>query len=545
MATVATVLAGGVLAGPTPPARAQAPAPGEALVELCRTSGLGDVPELGGRLCASFEAGSTLLAQVCGLLPLPAEACAALTDGNVIDPGQVDAFERSWAWRALRLQDRLDDGVPLRETLWPHTHNSSNSTAYPPSLANVDPNQRYSVTDQLRMGIRAVELDLHWTFNPAGTLETGGKAVVLCHGRTESVGDLRIHLGCSVDRVLADGLRELRSFLRAPGNEDEVVLLYLENQLEDDPLAHRLAAQAIEAELGDLVIRPPAGEPCADLPMDRSVDQLRAGAPGGRILLVGNCGPGAWGTWVHERGDRWDEHGSGGSYPAFPDCLARRGPEEYDQRWTRYYEDSTWLTAITSGPAPRVTVDDVRSMVRCGVDMIGFDRLEPFDGRLEALVWSWAPDEPADDPARRCVGSDGDGRFRMAPCDEVRPYACRTNDGAWVVPPATGPGDPDAAATACAAAGAAPATPPTGWENERLRAAAGTEPVWLSLRAADVGLAAPPGAAPQGSAPSSPAPPPAVGGLPTTGATPPPAAWIVVLAAVALVLRRRAAASVS
>lgn len=546
---VLLVMVAVAVVGPTPTqaqAPAPGPAPGEVLLELCRTSGLGDIPELGGRVCASFEAGSTLLALLCDQLPLPAAACAALTDGRVIDTGLVDAFERSWLWRALRLQDRLDDGEPLRATLWPHTHNSSNSTAYAPSLANIDPNQRYSLTDQLRMGIRAVELDLHWTLNPAGTAESGGKAVVLCHGRTEAVGDLRIHLGCSVDRLLVDGLRELRSFLTAPGNEDEVVLLYLENQLDDDPLAHRLAADALASELGDLVMRPPAGQPCAELPMDRSVDELRAG--GGRVLIVGNCGPAPWGTWVHERGDRWEESGSGGSYPGFPDCLAERTDDDYDHRLIRYYEDSTWLTAIASGPSPRVSPDDIRSMVRCGVDLVGVDRLEPFDGRLDAMVWSWAPDEPVDDPARRCVGGDADGRFRMAPCGEARRATCRTTDGTWVVP-ATATVAADAAA-ACAAAGpeagveAELATPPTGWENERLRAAAGGDPVWLSLTAADAGLApltplVPPAAPNESDAPVAPpvGPGSTSAALPATGATPTSGATLLVLAT-AFVLRQ-------
>ena len=503
---LALVLGAG-LALPAPaPAQAPTPppthAPGEALLELCRASGLPDIPELGPRVCASFEAGSTLLAQICGQLPIPAEACANLTDGNLIDPARVDAFERSWVWRALRLQDRLDDRQPLRQSLWPHTHNSFNSAVYSPTLSDIDPNQRYSLLDQLRMGIRAVELDVHWAPSLTGSAATGGRAVVLCHGQTAAVGDLSIHVGCSVDRPLADGLRELRSFLDAPGNEREVVLLYLENNLDDDPQAHALTAAALASELGDLVVRPPVGEPCAEMPMDQSTDDLRAS--GGRILIVGNCGPGEWGTWVHERGPRWDESGSGGGYPAFPACIdAERVPGDYDARWSRIYEDSTWLSAIANGGRTPLLPADVVNMVRCGVDMVGFDRLEPDDGRLEALVWSWAPDEPADDAARRCVGGDADGRFRMAPCGEARRFACLTPSQSWVVPDVARPATD--AAEVCATAGAVPATPPTGWENERLRAASAGEPVWLSLTAADVGFAADTGGAGDGDVPVAPA----------------------------------------
>ena len=34
-------------------------------------------------------------------------------------------------------------------------------------------------------------------------------------------------------------------------------------------------------------------------------------------------------------------------------------------------------------------------MMRCGVDLTGLDQLLPDDGRLDALVWSWAQDEPS------------------------------------------------------------------------------------------------------------------------------------------------------
>lgn len=104
------------------------------------------------------------------------------------DPAAVAAFEASWVGRALRAQDRLDDGEPLVNTLIPHTHNSANATAYPLSLSSLDPNQRYSITDQLRMGSRGIELDLHWAPHPSGTAATGGRAVVLCHGEPIALG---------------------------------------------------------------------------------------------------------------------------------------------------------------------------------------------------------------------------------------------------------------------------------------------------------------------------------------------------------------------
>lgn len=458
------VLAAAAAAGAAASGPAGAQAPGPELVERCEDTGLSD------RTCVSIEAGSVLLSSLCADSGAPPDACAAATDGEAVDPAVLAEYERGWVHRALRLQSRLDEDEPLLNSLWPHSHNTANSTAYAPSVSTLDPNQRWSILDQLRMGIRAIELDLH----PG----PGRRGVVLCHGRQVDLGATIVHLGCSTDRPLAAGLDELRSFLDLPGNEREVVLLYLENQLEDDPVLHDEVARELDRALGALVARPAPGEPCAEMPLERSRAELLA--EGRRVLIVGNCGPGAWGAWVHERGPRWEERSLGDGYAAFPECIAaEREPLAYDDTWIRVYEDATWLSAMVDGRFRPQTADDVRAMVRCGVDMVGFDRISPADPRLAALVWSWAEGEPVADAAKRCVGLGADGRFRAADCEEERGFACRTPAGEWVVPAEVGPAS--GAESACAAVGAAPATPPTGWENERLKAAGGSRELWLSI----------------------------------------------------------------
>lgn len=499
------------------PPRAEAQTgPGTQLVELCATTGVIEVPELGPRTCASFDAGSVLFAAVCGQLPLPAAACADLTDGRTIDTSVIDDFEGTWVHRALRLQERLDRGEPLRNSFVPHTHNSYNATAYAPAVSNIDPNQRYTVLDQLRMGIRGIELDLHWVPSTSGSVETGGMGVVLCHGTSVDTGALVVHLGCSVDRAFVEGLREIRAFLDRPGNDDVVLLLYLENQLDGDAQAHELAVDALDTVLGDLVLRPPAGSGdgvCADAPMEASrQDVLDAGR---QVVVVGNCGPGSWGAWVHERGPLWQESSHDGSYPGPETCAESvRTTGAYDTNFIRHWEDLTWLSAMASGATHPLTPEVTASMVRCGVDMIGFDELGPDDGRLEALIWSWAVDEPVIDAEWACAERREDGRFRMSDCTRELPYSCRIANGDWVVPERRGAWDQGDAV--CAAVGGTFAVPPTGWENQRLGVAAGPAPVWLPLGIADVGGAP---AAP----PAPPSPTPAVptgeATLPATGGT--------------------------
>jgi hypothetical protein len=139
------------------------------------------------------------------------------------------------------------------------------------------------------------------------------------------------------------------------------------------------------------------------------------------------------------------------------------------------------LSAVSGSPAP-ITTAEVRSMVRCGVDWIGLDRIGPRDPRLPELVWSWAPGEPA--TAGGCAAWGPDARFRAAPCDGLRRPACQTAGGAWVVPP-----DPVAWAGApaeCASVGAAFAVPRSGWQDEQLRAVGSSisAGLWLPLSAA-------------------------------------------------------------
>jgi hypothetical protein len=467
-------------------ARAEEPAsptsPGGALVPACVALTATSPAALP---CKGVDSGAVALATLCeDVPPLTPQPCADLTDGRPIDPAAVTAFAEGWVPHALRLQGYLDEDQPLRNELIPHTHNSFNAPEYGPSLTLLDPNQRYTMTDQMRMGIRGLEMDLHWAPLPTGLptpLTDLTNQVVLCHGQVQSIGTLQVHVGCSVDRPLAAGLDELAAYLHQPGNEREVVFLYLENNLDGDPTAHAATVAALQQHLGDLVYRPTGTTPgsCASLPMDLTRDQVLAA--GHQVVLLGNCGPAGWASWVFERGPLWDEHANTTPYPSFPACQADRAARGYDTHLVRVYEDSTFLSAATTAPAP-ITEPEVRAMVRCGVDWIGLDRIGPRDPRLADLVWSWAPNEPS--TAGGCAAWGTDARFRAAPCDGLRPAACQTATGAWVIPP-----DPvtwAAAPAACAAIGATFAVPRSGWQDEQLRAVgAGVgSGLWLPLSAA-------------------------------------------------------------
>jgi hypothetical protein len=191
----------------------------------------------------------------------------------------------------------------------------------------------------------------------------------------------------------------------------------------------------------------------------------------------------------------WIESSSpaGPDYPDYPACDAPGAERhnatgeagaEYDQRFVRWYEDSTWLTAMVDaeGKPREITLAETGSMVRCGVNLTGFDQLTSEDPRLAALVWSWKEGQPTNlDTPGSCAYLDGSGRFDQAGCEaNVLRYACRTGDapGVWTITAEAGPWSGGVAA--CAMTGAEFTVPATGYENELLKAAGGTSGVWLN-----------------------------------------------------------------
>jgi hypothetical protein len=463
---------------------------GDDLVEACQP--LTTVAELGPRTCRSVEAGTFLAAQACRRVDGLEEAVCPTLDGRTVSEAALATYESSWLARALALQRSLDVDVPLTQTLIPHTHNSANSAAYAPSLSTLDANQVLTLTDQLRLGIRAIEIDVHWVPNPSGDPAQGYRAVVQCHGEPAATPAGTVHAGCSVDTPFVDLLREVRAWLDQPANADEVLLLYLENALDDDPAAHAAAVAAIQSTLGDLVARPEPGAGCQALPVERSKRQLLTA--GTRVLITGNCGPGGWTDWVFDRYPSWDERGGS----AF-DCAAERAEVDFDSVLVRRYEDSTWLSAM-AGSGSHLDAATMAEMVRCGVNLVGFDQLHPTDERLASLVWSWRADQPAAGATGACAALGDDGRFFADGCRTRRPVACRTDGGGWAVTKRAVVWR--SVEVACRASGHVGAgVPVNGWDSAALRAAAdeaGAPEVWLAYAQDRTGawVAAPAGTSP-------------------------------------------------
>jgi hypothetical protein len=403
------------------------------------------------------------------------ESCAS-APGSHPSATAVAAYASTWTHRALGLQYELASDVPFRNAPWIGTHNSFNSMAYGYTPSRSDSNQKLTLTQQLQIDVRSVELDVHWI---------NGEAHV-CHGTEQ-------HAGCTSEGTLDEKLAEIADFLAKPENRDQVLLLYIEDQI-GDAAGYDAVAGELERAFGTKLYRT-TGDDCAHkLPLTLTRKKVRrAGAQ--VVTVASGCGGGggetgatAWSRVVFD----WsgDVHGESRprGYGDFPKCGSDFARAKYQDRIVRYFEDSTFVTSstATAGAAESddgITPKTAAAMARCGVDLFGLDQLLPGDGRLESLVWSWAKDEPR--AGGRCaVQRRSDSRWQSTTCAGRRPAACRTRDGRWLV---TRRAVKIATANrACRRLHARFAVPRTGYENQVLRYAtpitAKGDSTWLGYR---------------------------------------------------------------
>ncbi|MEA2167711.1 MAG: hypothetical protein QOF76_1011 [Solirubrobacteraceae bacterium] len=332
------------------------------------------------------------------------------------------AAQDAWLTRTLAFQSRLSDPLPLRNAAWLGTHNSFNTKTEAPTVSGLDNNQQVSLGEQLDLGMRSLELDVH--FFPS-VFAGGLAAPVVCHAR----GEDELHAGCSTERLFDARLMEIRTWLDA--HPREFVLLYIEDALGGDE-GHNAAAKMLSDVLGDKLYKPipTAAHPsCVPMPLDTSRVQMRAA--GAQVLAISHCGAGtAWPALVWDDAERAKYEEGPDGYEAYPACDPddERTPAFYQQHFMRFFEDSTQLSAAVDGPSDGITPAIAGAMIRCGVDLFGFDQLVPDDPRLSAVVWTWTPGAPR--RAGCTLERASDARWRVATCSTRRRVAC-VSAGTW------------------------------------------------------------------------------------------------------------------
>ncbi|UTI66128.1 hypothetical protein NBH00_07965 [Paraconexibacter antarcticus] len=401
---------------------------------------------------------------------------------HVVTQHARDAYLQSAVHRAAVLQYRLGDALPLGQAPWVGTHNSFNAIANGPTLSRSDSNQQLTLTQQLDVDVRSIELDLHYL------PRAGGRQVIVCHGQ----GPDSLDAGCTTEPPFTQILPEVVTWLNAPGHENEVLLLYLEDEMKS-AAAYASAISTLDTQLRgtdgrSLIYRPDAAaraaNGCTPLPLDVTRAQVRAS--GARVILVGSCAKG-WAGDVFDWNADHVESGSVARYRPYPACDASYARATYHAKLVRYYEDSTLVATVvdpTRAPVDpeALTPAKVAAMTACGVNLFGFDQLLPDDGRLAATIWSWADGQPA---APGCARQRGDGRWATGSCAVRRRAACVTPAPSgvprWRLTRRTVTFAQ--ARKACWARGARFAVPRSGLQNAQLRDVARPgEGVWVAYR---------------------------------------------------------------
>lgn len=405
-------------------------------------------------------------------------AVVALAASQLSHATDVDDYQNHWIHKALSYQRQLDQTAPLAQATFLATHNSYNSSRYSTAGSYWDPNQSRSIHEQLRMDIRALEFDVHSYFSMQGWPWQWRNELLLCHGQDS-------HVGCSTfDRKFQDGLNEIRSWLSASENRNELLLLYIEDHINGGDYGKAIGM--LQNTLGQWIYRPSGGG-CRGIPMQLSKADILAS--GKRVIVMSDgCENSDWATWVHGGvGNSLSGYptGSIAELGGYPHCSAQRFSREfYNNHLVRFQEDLTTLTDIFGNPGQPVTPATLRTLLQCGVNIPGMDKLTPFDGRLEAAVWSWNGGEPNNwNNTEHCAEHLGTGRLNDVDCNRSYPFACRDASNNWYITWSTGVWTQGEQACALETGGVYQfATPFSSYDNEQLKGAKvlrGVGTVWL------------------------------------------------------------------
>lgn len=393
---------------------------------------------------------------------ITATALLYVSTAQGVQAGHIEDLNNSWEGKALALQRTIDLDTPFKDATFVGTHNSFNARAYSDITRYLDPNQKYSLEDQLRIGARLLEIDVHDYFKMDGWPHNWGNELLMCHAKADD-------LGCSTaDRYFRDGLKEINRFLN--NNPREVVLLYIEDYIGSK---HTEAADIIISQVGDHIYTPQSGDCEAVSGNMTKADVLAAGKQ--LVVYSKGCKDNAnfdavvFGGLVDVSNDSVKEKVQ--NLNGFPAC---DGSAPYNTHMVRFYEDSTKLSEWFGNPPEDLTTSNIPDVLKCGGNLIGFDQLKADDGRMAATIWSWSPTEPNNYNGNEdcAVHNENNDLFNDRNCAQVYNFACREPDTRnWAITSAAGAFSAGEAACASEYPGYEFDVPTSSRDNEALKAA--------------------------------------------------------------------------
>jgi hypothetical protein len=314
------------------------------------------------------------------------------------------------------------------------THNANNNIADGETL---DPNQVWSMSDQLDLGSRFLWLDLHWVAGQAR----------LCHAHVVEKGP-EFHVGCGPgDRLFGYALMEIKAWL--DDNPDEIVLLDLEAYVEGNN-AH--VTDPISEIFGDKVLTVNDRNSTTRWPSRREMHAMK------KRVIIGSLG-GSFGGYTHptylpnnieirliKNLEVTRTNGvatnCGTSIPGWSTLVAN------NEVFRVVGEDRTSI-GLASNLVGVLAPQDVRDLAACNLPLVSFDMMSAtrpttnnvVSARLAQLaliadrlpgeelhrhsVWSWEENDRGrfGDAA---LMDGGTGRWRSASTSESKRYACST-----------------------------------------------------------------------------------------------------------------------
>ncbi|WP_428267961.1 jacalin-like lectin [Haliangium sp.] len=376
-------------------------------------------------------------------------AAVSLLPGE--QPTSADtATTHDWAVRALHIQANIDLEVPLWQTTWVGTHNSFGN---PEDDKLKDYNQRDSIKNQLRAGVRELVFDVHYE----------DSALRLCHNNTNT---RFCKNGVTGNRKFQRGLDDIKEWLN-DGNSDQVVLLKL--SLADSARRNiNRVERKVEDHLGRYVFRTTSVSTRGDLDRNTGCTKLNTDIfkrtilnHGKNVLIVtseGCISDGGFNELVFYAGDTMAQPSNPSEIPS----------DNGERRMYRVKDGATRDQELSNTDNLKIKTTTVDGWLDAGLnvfEMYGFDSIKGSVVNAEGypatdedkkwlvgvsaipvgpkhLVWSWRngqPDDAGDEDCAIVVKHQGVFRFSDMKCPSTYRYVCQSGTGQWKVTADKGP----------------------------------------------------------------------------------------------------------
>ncbi|CAK4083898.1 unnamed protein product [Aphanomyces euteiches] len=436
----------------------------------------------------------------------------------VCDRGSVEIAP--WADRALALQRKLAYTHNLCHAQLPGTHNSAITIVdgygvedhvfesflsyipWMPLHLGVHTNdQLFSLTDQMRLGARLMELDVHWVDDELRIAHCGGFSspllddLIIWFNKIAKILGVDIEwdsktIGCMPSlssipahsqRPVRDALEEVAAWLHHPDNKDEFLVVYF----DDEPnllLWHKvhLLLDLIKSFFPRSEILVPGDVPRGEWP---SYESLLASGKRIAFLTASDYSPVGNDLLFHKSNlCDWQEPEL--PFEPYPACRFSDWNTSTITNDNVLFRPETseiqygFLNAMGHVGPNRYLIDEklLPKLLECNVKIPSPDNITP--KRMEAMIWSFAPQQPTNTTACVAMVAAHGPRWVSLDCASTKPMGAACKDGrTWhVVEHGKCP------------KGAEPAVPTNGYENRVLYDLLQKQPhlhgLWIPLQSA-------------------------------------------------------------